>query len=66
MDKMSAEDRIRTGELLREQILSLSPLTRLGNFGLVRPHGEDGNKDLYGGQKPPSGMVRTSPLPSPM
>ena len=31
---MSAEDRIRTGELLREQILSLSPLTRLGNFGL--------------------------------
>ena len=32
--KNSAEDRIRTGELLREQILSLSPLTRLGNFGL--------------------------------
>ena len=32
---MSAEDRIRTGELLREQILSLSPLTRLGNFGLI-------------------------------
>ena len=34
VDVYSAEGRIRTGEPLREQILSLSPLTRLGNFGL--------------------------------
>lgn len=31
MEKGGARGRIRTGEPLQEQILSLSPLTRLGN-----------------------------------
>lgn len=34
-EKTGARDRIRTGEPLQEQILSLSPLTRLGYSRLI-------------------------------
>lgn len=54
---MSAGSRIRTGEPLREEILSLSPLTRLGNSGL-RPIKPQHDIKTIAAQ----GSVRTSPL----
>ncbi len=43
---MSAGSRIRTGEPLREEILSLSPLTRLGNSGLKPTKPPNDNKTI--------------------